>query len=179
MPRALQSVSFRRRPRPLRVLSSPQGVVTYKWVGTHPETLGVRTNPFPRTRGLGPDGEEAIVEAGSCRRQWSREASRWQEWHSHWLGGTFWELPGRLGQRARNEVSAFQAAGIYFECFVRLQNHIGFGVHSNVKQSLSGTRCLPCRPQRTQGWPPALSFALTLWPCTSATRASECSVDQF
>lgn len=46
-------------------------------------------------------------------------------------------------------------------------------------KSLSGTRCLPCWPQRTQGWPPALSSALTLRPCTSATRTSECSAGQF
>lgn len=49
--------------------------------------------------------------------------------------GTFWERPGRLGQRARNEPQLFQAVGIYFECFGRFQNHASLGVHSNVKQT--------------------------------------------
>lgn len=89
--------------------------------------------------------------------------------------GTFRELLGRqlpttLGQRVRNEPKLFPAAGIYFEYFVRLQNHTNFGVHSNVKQTPKWDQMLTMLATEVTGTAPALFFTLTLL-CTSATHS--------
>lgn len=91
------------------------------------------------------------------------------------VGGTFCELPGRwfpstLGQRARNEPQLFQAAGIYFECFVRLPNHTSIGVPLKVKRTPKQSYLLAMLATEVTGMAPCSVLhpdSLALYLCYS------------
>lgn len=98
-------------------------------------------------------------------------------------GGTFWELPGGWAKGPGMNLSFSKLQEFILNVLEGSKTTQALGSTQMSNKFLSGSRCSPCWPQRSQGRPPALSLALTLRLCALATTLtlsfSECSVDDF